>query len=364
MRRMPLAMLATAVGVLGAASAAHAAGPVQDGQFNLEFNTGKIVISDLASTDIPSGSAVKVLGNVDPTGKVALPKTALQFPPLPIDVSGFSLAVSIAQSNRSDGSIDPATGAVTLPLAVTITIDGGAVGFCKIPLNLSFGTGTQSVTASKNVVGSPYNPSTGAVTLAGVAPIPTLADLSATDCPLKDLLGAFIPPGANGNVGLELVGLLDMPGGAKYPDDAGTVPPPPEPTVTTPVTPTLANPVATLAGTTLKSTKGSVAVPIKCAGAVATNKACAGKATLTTKVTTITTKKVKGKKKKIKKTKTVTLGSASYNAAAGATATPKIKLSKANQKLLKAAKNKLKAVINVTTTGGTGVTNKSVTIKG
>ena len=48
MRRMPLAILATAVGVLGAASAASAAGPVQDGQFNLQFSSGKIVIADLA----------------------------------------------------------------------------------------------------------------------------------------------------------------------------------------------------------------------------------------------------------------------------------------------------------------------------
>ena len=361
MRRMPLAMLATAVGVLGAASAAHAAGPVQDGQFNLKFNSGKIVISDLTSTDIPAGNVVDVLANVDPTGKVAIPKDALKFPPITL-TDPLPLTVTIAQSSRSDGSIDPATGAVTLPLNIGITIDGGAPLTCSIPLTLTFGTGQQAVTSSKSVTGSPYNPSTGAITLAGIAPIPNLADLSLATCPMKDILAGFLPSGANGNIGLELAGLLDMPGGAKYPDDAGTVTPPP--TQTTPPPPVLSNPVATLGGTTLKSTKGSVAVPIKCAGAVATNKPCAGKATLTTKVTTITTKKVKGKKKKIKKTKTVTLGSASYNAAAGATATPKIKLSKANQKLLKAAKNKLKAVINVTTTGGTGVTNKSVTIKG
>jgi hypothetical protein len=379
MRRMSLAILATVVGVLGATSGASAATP---GQFNLNFTSAKVVLGSLTELEVPGndaslqGKAITVKANVDAAGGVTAFSNALSFPAIPLDVSGISGTVGIVQTAKSTGQFDDATGALTLGLNLGVKLEVSVFpGIpCTIPIPFTFDTGSHVVVGNKSVSGSPL--AGGAISVAAVGDVPLVIP-SGANCPsdmadlLSGLLAALGGGGGSMKVGIQLNGTLATPGGDPYPDPdpvllpgdpctsanppASCAPPPP---------PALANPVATLVGTTLKSTKGSVAVPIKCAGTAATNKPCAGKATLTAKVTTVKTKKVKGKKKKVKTTKTVTLGSASYSAAAGATATPKITLSSANQKILKAAKNKLKATIAITNTGGTGVTGSAVTIKG
>jgi hypothetical protein len=90
--------------------------------------------------------------------------------------------------------------------------------------------------------------------------------------------------------------------------------------------------------------KGRVSVKVKCpAGAVVK---CKGKLSLTTKI------KIK-RKGRPTKTKTVKLGSAKFSIAAGKSKTLRVKLSKANRRLLKARK-KLKVAVRASATDNRG----------
>jgi hypothetical protein len=98
--------------------------------------------------------------------------------------------------------------------------------------------------------------------------------------------------------------------------------------------------------------KDVLSVPVKCTGK-AGGKSCAGKVTLAAKVTSG------------KKTKTVTLGSATYAVGVGKTKTYKLKLSSSARKYIeKAGKKGLKATVAILPTGAKKATlSKSLVLK-
>jgi len=100
------------------------------------------------------------------------------------------------------------------------------------------------------------------------------------------------------------------------------------------------------------SSKRVASVPVSCSVA-----SCSGRLTITTSVKVKTKRKVKGHLKTVTKKIKVTFGSARYSLEAGRSATLTLKLSKANLKLLLAARgHKLKATATVHPSSGKSVT--------
>jgi chromate transport protein ChrA len=118
----------------------------------------------------------------------------------------------------------------------------------------------------------------------------------------------------------------------------------------------------TIGGTANVSSSGVAGVSLSCSGA--TGASCVGKLTLTAIVKTKVKHKVKGHTKAVTETKTVTLGSASYNLTSGKSETLSVRLSNAAMTLLDAASNrKLTAKASATPSTGSTVT-KTVTLAG
>jgi hypothetical protein len=385
MRRLIPAVLAATVAALGASATASAA--VVPGQFNLHFTSVKIVLGSLAEVQIPgadpalAGKAVDLNAGIDPAGTITAYRNALSFPP--VGLSGVPLTIGLAQTSSSTGHFDDATNTLSLPLNIGVTVSSDLIsGPCTIPLSFTLDNGSHDVVAGKTVAGAPYDPATGAITLAAVSTLPNVAALPAATCPADAaaLIGVALPKGTP--AGLQLSGTLSMPGGTAPADpDAscgagGCTPPPcttaectpPAATCATDATKCAAS-VATLGGTALKVAKKRATATVRCAGTPATTKACTGTVTLkaTYRYAATTKKKVRGKTRKVTVTKsrTVTVGKARYTAAAGGSASVAVAVPASVTRALKDKVNrkKLAAVLTVTNDNGTGVAKKKATLR-
>lgn len=386
MRRMTMCGLATAAAwaaIVGGAGAAT----TTPGPFRFVATDGRLVQGTLGSVGV---KPVVISGTVDGSGHLSANAADALFPSVEVPVPDAlvqTLVTAVASSGASGtagigalagqvsdvrlvaglstvgnvtGTVDPATGAASLTLSVNfgLTISAKALGLFMVNIDcgispIPFTLGTTTVTVpdtSTPLAGSPFGAADGAVAFTGTsqAPAPSCKVPDFLKQVLGDQLDAVLGPltgalGQAGPVGLRLSGRLDLPAA-----------PAPSVTVSTSKTTTtdtgggtprstsgLGAALAALAGTrTVKVTGTTVPVKISCR-----SQECAG----TVRITST------GSKPK-------TLGSASYDIAAGRTRTVRVPLrASARTALRKTGSRKVRAVVTVV--GGTGAT-RSMTLKG
>lgn len=387
MRRITMCGLATAAAWAAMVGAAGAA-TTTPGPFRFVATDGRLVQGTLGAVGV---KPVVISGTVDGSGHLSANATDALFPSVEVPVPDSlvqTLAAAVASSGQSGtaglgsvagavsdvrlvaglstvgnvtGTVDPATGAASLTLSVNfgLTISAKALGVFTVNIDcgispIPFTLGTTTVTvpgALTPLVGSPFGAADGAVAFTGTsqAPAPSCKVPEFLTKLLGDQLDAVLGPltgalGQAGPVGLRLSGRLDLPAA-------------PAPTVTVTTSKTTTDPgagtgtprstsgrgtaLAALAGgRTVKVTGTAVPVRISCR-----SQECAGTVRLTST----------GSSPK-------TLGSASYDIAAGRTRTVRIPLrASARTALRKTGSRKVRAVVTVV--GGTGAT-RSMTLKG
>lgn len=112
-----------------------------------------------------------------------------------------------------------------------------------------------------------------------------------------------------------------------------------------------------------KVAKNGVArVTLKCSGAEGAR--CTGKLTLTERVKTKVSRKVKGHRKSVSVTKTVKIGSASYGLAAGTSESVSVKLSKPGKQMVDAARHRQLRVKASAKSSTAGTVTQTVTLTG
>lgn len=184
--------------------------------FNTTLNEGKLTLgagaSILDQPIVPTGEAISIAGTLDTTtGAIAIPVDGITFPPVTFTMPLPGTLTSTATAPAT-GTLNPATGAMTMDIQFkTVVALAAPVANCTIdPLSFSLTTGS---VAGRYTEGSPLNTATGAVSLVGFAPSPTIP--AATPNTVGDtggcnLLNAAVPLPNSGSI--ELAHVVAAPG--------------------------------------------------------------------------------------------------------------------------------------------------------
>lgn len=170
-------------------------------------NPGKVTFTVEPGSKIyigPNGITTKkpgkVKGQIDRNGTITIPKANLKVPSISFNTQFGTVYVHLVPLADGTGSLNPSTGAMTLSESFAVNISGNT--FPSIPKGCAIRPITFHLTTGKsgNQTGTPYNSSTGNVTLVdGLFSVP-----GASNC------GSFWGPGINYNAH------LPSPSGSNY----------------------------------------------------------------------------------------------------------------------------------------------------
>lgn len=270
---------ALAVGALTAAVPAGAATtrPTDVTDLTLTISKAKLIVETLAPNGVEvsgtdpvlGGKPVQVAGTITRDGKtLRVAPAGFIFPvlPVPLDKVGVKdVSIDLIQSKQAAGTIDPASGRVTMPLSLAIQLRSPSLGLnCLIKgFDVTFGTGTVTVgtgTSAPKLTGAVLNKQTNSLTLVGAAKIPDASKIPTSEC---DVVSRLVASGLSGkSLGLSITGNSVV--GTSYRIPAA----------------------ASLTSTRVAFSSKRATVPVTCVGSGAANRACAGTLSLTVNTST------------------------------------------------------------------------------
>lgn len=177
--------------------------------FNTTLNEGKLTLGGGASIldqpIVPPGQAITIAGTLDTeTGAITVPIAGQTFPPVTFTKPLPGTLTSTATAPAT-GTLNLATGAMTMNIQFkTVVALAAPSANCTIdPLSFSLTTG--SAPGGRYTQGSPRNAATGAVSLVGFAPAPTIPAATANtpaDVGGCTLLNGAVPLPNSGSIEL------------------------------------------------------------------------------------------------------------------------------------------------------------------
>lgn len=337
-KKLVLTFAVAAFAALGGASSAAAATPSTNvTDLSLKITTAKLIVDGLLpdGIEVPGsdpalvGKTINVDGTLSYGGKVSIAPSGFDFPAVglgdALPIPGVTADIVLGETS-STGTLNTTTGAATVPLNLGVVLGAPDLGIsCLIKgLNFGFTTGNATV-GTTTLFGSAYSKTTGAVALTGKANLPDISKISLSDCSIAGLAAGL---GISGKaVALKLSGTATI--GTSYKKPA----------------------VATLSGsssTTFDKNGKSTGVKVKCGGTASTSRPCAGTVSV------------------VVASKGVTV-SAPYTAAPGKTVTVPLQFAAGQKSLIRgtssAANVSVSSKVNISVDNGTGVKDKSGTLK-